>query len=62
MTTPFVELKGSLVRHSSSGTQAWQQAPEARSLQSVISPSSIVSVLLCIAVAAALTKKGRPHP
>ena len=48
-------------RHSGSGAQAGQKAQEARRLKSRITPSAIVAMLLCIAVAVVLTKK-RSHP
>ena len=57
MPTPFMERKGSPASHSSSGTQAWQQAQEARRLKSRITPSAIVAMLLCIVVAVVVTKK-----
>ena len=62
MTTPFAERKGSPASCSISGAQARQQVQQTRSLKSVITPSAIVAMLLCIVVAVVITKKGKSHP
>ena len=59
---PSGESKSSQARHARSGVQTALNAQAARRLKTIITPSAIAGVLLCIAAAVVIIKKGWPHP